>query len=127
METTTKRPPSWAVFCAYAGGLLLALVPALVELVVGEFILLLPIALVLAILSLWPLRGTSAHRVFGIAFALALVTEFGEQILFPDRVPKWADIAPPLFFTISGIALILSAREATRALNKASLTARSSA
>ena len=114
MEPGTKPPPTWAVSCAYAGGLLLALVPALVELVMGEFILLLPLALVLAMVALWPLRGSTAHGVFVFSFILALVTEIGEQILFPDQVSKWADIAPPTLSTISGSALSLTARGATR-------------
>ena len=106
--------PTWAISCGYAGGLLLALVPPLVELVMGDFILLLALALVLAIIALWPLRRGTAHAVFVFTFVSAIVAEVGEQVLFPDQVPRWADVAPPALFTISGVALILAAREATR-------------
>ncbi len=112
METTVKRTPRWAIFCAFAGGLLLAAVPALVEFVMGDFILLLPLALVLALVAFWPVRGSTAHRVSGVFLALALITEIGEQFLFSDQVPTWADVPPPLFFTISGIALVVAARHA---------------
>ena len=110
MTSVLTSAPRWAVFCAYVGGLLLATVPALVELVMDDFFLLLPVGLLLAFAVLWPLRGTTAHRVFVVVFGLALVSEFGEQAFFPDAVPVWADVLPPVLFTASGIALLWAAR-----------------
>lgn len=114
MRAVVKPAPRWTIVSAYVGGVLLAVVPSLVELVMGDFIVLLPVGLVLALAVVWPLRGGAAHRAFVVFLALALVTEFGEQLVFPDEVPRWADVAPPLFFTLCGVALVMAARALSR-------------
>lgn len=116
METmTAARPTStWPVVVGFIGGGLLAALPALVELVADDFIVLLPIALILAFVAVRPLRGSTTHRVFVWVLVLAVASEVLEQVAFPDEVPAWADAAPLVFFTVAGVALVLTAWERAR-------------
>ncbi len=117
MESTQLTPPSrWAVVTAYVAGALLSVVPLLVELVMGDFILLLPVALLLAVVAPFGLRirRRRAFPVFVIALLVALLSETLEQSLFPDSVPWLADVLPPAAFVLAGLALLATAVDAAR-------------
>jgi hypothetical protein len=117
METLVETRPlsRWPVVVGFIGGGLLAALPALVELVADDFIVLLPIALIMAFVVVRPLRGSTIHRVFVATLALAVASELLEQFAFPDEVPAWANAAPLVFFTVTGVALVLTAWERARA------------
>lgn len=115
MQTIERKPPSqWAITMAYVAGALLVLVPLLVELVMGDFILLLPIGLLLCAVAPFGLRvrRRRAFPVFAAALLVALTSEIVEQALFPDAVPWLADVVPPAAFVVAGVALLATARDA---------------
>ena len=115
MKTTQLTPPSqWAIVMAYFAGALLVVVPLLVELVIGDFILLLPIALILGIVAPFGLRirRRRPFPVFVAALLVALASELLEQSLFPDSVPSLADVVPPAAFILAGLALLVTAVDA---------------
>ncbi len=115
MDTTQPAPPrQWAVVTAYVAAALLIVVPLLVELVMGDFILVLPIALLLCVVAPFGLRvrRRRAFPVFVVALLVALASEILEQSLFPDSVPWLADVVPPAAFVLAGLALLATAVEA---------------
>lgn len=115
MQTIDRKPPSqWAITMAYVAGALLLVVCLLVELVMGDFILLLPVALVLCVVAPFGLRvrRRRAFPVFAAALFVALTSEIVEQSLFPDAVPWLADVVPPAAFVLTGVALLATARDA---------------
>lgn len=109
-----KPPRQWAIVTAYVAGALLAVVPILVEFVMGDFILLLPIALLLGVVAPFGLgaRRRRAFPVFVAALVVAIVSEILEQSLFPDSVPWLADVVPPAAFIVAGLALLATAIDA---------------
>jgi hypothetical protein len=115
MEPTQLSPPTrWAVVTAYVAGGLLAVVPLLVEFVVGDFIVLMPIALLLSVIAPFGLRirRRRAFPLFVVALVVALVSETVEQVIFPDSVPWLADVVPPAAFVLTGLALLATAVDA---------------
>jgi hypothetical protein len=114
--TAPNPPRRWAIATAYAGGGLLAVVPVLVELVMGDFFLLLPVGLLLSLVAPFGLavRRRRAFPAFVGALVIALASEVLEQAVFPATVPWLADVVPPVAFVVTGIALLAVARDASR-------------
>ena len=114
--THTTAPRGWAVTTAYVGGGLLAVVPLLVELVMGDFFLLLPMGLLLSVVAPFGLRvrRRRAFPFFVVALVIALASEVLEQAVFPGTVPWLADVVPPVAFVSAGIALLAVAHDAAR-------------
>ena len=114
--THATAPRGWAVTTAYVGGGLLVAVPPLVELVMGDFFLLLPVGLLLSLVAPFGLavRRRRAFPLFVGGLVIALVSEVLEQAVFPDSVPWLADVVPPVAFVVTGIALLAVARDASK-------------
>ncbi|MEO8108359.1 MAG: hypothetical protein ABI720_13715 [Actinomycetes bacterium] len=118
-NTVTRQPRAerpagtLSIGLAVVGGSLLVITPLLVELVAGDFILLLPIAMLASIASLFGLRLRGHSRLglaFGIAFAAAFAAEVFEQSL--ESIPMVANVLPPVLFTASGLLLLTLANRA---------------
>lgn len=102
--------------CAGVAGVLLVLTPPLVEFVAGDFFLLMPLALLLALIALVALiRRRSALSPLGriglkvavCALVVAIASEVFEQSL-TGPVPRLADVVPPLAFFLTGVGLLLT-------------------
>lgn len=102
--------------CAGLAGVLLVVTPPLVEFVAGDFFLLLPLALLLALIALVALiRRRSALNPLGqiglkvavSALVVAIASEVFEQSL-TGPVPTLADLVPPLAFFLTGVGLLLT-------------------
>ncbi|HEX3005767.1 MAG TPA: hypothetical protein VHO27_16250, partial [Angustibacter sp.] len=102
--THATAPRGWAIATACVGGWLLVAVPPLVELVMGEFFLLLPIGLLLSLVAPFGLavRRRRAFPLFVGALVIALASEVLEQAVFPGTVPWLADVVPPVAFVVAG-------------------------
>ncbi len=122
--TTQERAPITVGMAGVAGSLLI-ITPLLVEFVVGEFILLLPIALLLAIaagIGILRFRKRAGDAVefpklgvwlFVGGLTAAIASEVFEQSL-QGPIPTIADVLPPTLFIVSGVGLLMLARAINR-------------
>lgn len=100
---------------AVVAGALFVVSPFLVELVAGDFFLLVPLAVLLALAALPGLwrarRRSSAHQAGAwgttIALMIAIGVEAYEQSQ-PPPVPRWADVLAPVAFFATGVFLIVA-------------------
>ena len=118
-DLVTPTPPTLGRgvrICAGVAGVLLVITPPLVEFVAGDFFLLLPLALLLALIALVALiRQRSALSPLGrigltvaaSALVVAIASETYEQSL-TGPVPTLADVVPPLAFVLTGVGLLMT-------------------
>jgi hypothetical protein len=98
---------------AVIAGSIFVVSPLLVELVHGEFFLLVPIALLLAVIALpglWRARHVSRLKLVAVcasvvALVVAFATETYEQSL-PQPIPTWVDILAPAAIVATGVCLV---------------------